>query len=73
MYPNPSNGIFNIKGGDSKVEKVIVFNSNGEVITELAPTHQGLMSLNLTEHIPGVYTIQIVSKSCLKTQKIILL
>lgn len=72
VFPNPSNGVFKIKGGDTKVEKVIVFNSNGEVVVLLTPNHNGVMSLDLSEYVSGVYTIQTVSKSGFKTRKIIL-
>jgi len=68
IYPNPSNGIFNISGADASYQ-VIVTNAQGQIVY-----NQKLSSdrLDLTNQPTGVYFIKLIGNNQTVTQKIVI-
>lgn len=66
IYPNPSNGIFNISS-DVAIDVVSVYNSLGQKILETNNAQ-----FDLSQHLKGIYFAQIDSQGKKLTHKIIL-
>jgi hypothetical protein len=58
IYPNPSEGIFNIEG--QNIRKVEVFNAFGQLVYS-KDMENGLMMIDLTNRAAGIYLIQIIT------------
>ena len=58
VYPNPSDGVFNIDG--QNIRKVEVFNVLGQPVYS-KDMENGLMMIDLTDHAAGIYLVRIVS------------
>ncbi|WP_299115356.1 aryl-sulfate sulfotransferase [uncultured Winogradskyella sp.] len=65
IYPNPSNGIFNINS-KLNIDKVEVYNTLGKKIYDTK-----LSKVNLSEQIDGIYFLKIYSDSKVISKKII--
>jgi len=66
IYPNPSNGIFNIEMPAFIEDKfnISVFNSLGQVIFQTSKTNsQEVFSLDLQDEPVGVYFIQMKTQN----------
>jgi len=65
IYPNPSNGVFNVQSNDASIT---VINLQGQIV------HQALIGGNTTldlSHLgKGVYYLQVVSENSVKLEKI---
>jgi hypothetical protein len=73
VYPNPSDGNFNmdlqpIKGD---VKQVIVYDQVGKKVTTFQPSASLIVSLHLPE-IPGIYYVQVITTEGTAAQKIII-
>ena len=68
VYPNPSDGIFNIEG--QNIRKVEVFNAFGQPVFS-EETGIGFMKLDLTNRAAGVYLIRIVTDGGIWSHQII--
>jgi photosystem II stability/assembly factor-like uncharacterized protein len=73
VYPNPSDGNFNmdlqpIKGN---VKQVIVYDEVGKKVTNFQPVASLIVSLHLPE-ISGIYYVQVITKEGTAAQKIII-
>jgi len=66
IYPNPTDGIVNIKSENLK--KIKVFTLNGKIIKEYNPKNQ----IDLSEISKGIYIIKLISESGVLTDKIII-
>jgi hypothetical protein len=75
IYPNPSNGVFNLDIDNPNSSELIIsiFNSLGQkvYITELHAI-KAFERINLRSMEPGVYSIQLVSGGLIKTTKLVL-
>lgn len=69
VYPNPTDGKFNVKGGHGRM-RIEVYNSSGKLVT-------GSESLSRDDEISivgepsGIYFVRIITSACVVTQKII--
>lgn len=65
VYPNPSNGIFNLELdlSDSKVAEITVFDANGKVVYYINEINkmQKLMQIDLSNEASGMYFIKVVT------------
>jgi len=68
IYPNPSEGIFNIEG--QNIRKVEVFNAFGQSVYS-EETRNGFMKLDLTNRAAGIYLIRIVTNEGILNHQII--
>lgn len=58
IYPNPSDGILNIKAANTKIERLDIYNSQGSKllkVNQLKETYQ----MDLTQYPDGIYFIQL--------------
>lgn len=58
VYPNPSDGIFNIEG--QNIRKIEVFNAFGQPVCS-KKTENGFVKIDLTDCAAGIYLIRIVT------------
>lgn len=58
VYPNPSEGLFNLEG--QGIRKVEVFNAFGQLILS-KEMENGFMQVDLTRHSSGVYLLHIIT------------
>jgi hypothetical protein len=68
VYPNPSDGIFNIEG--QNIRKVEVFNAFGQPVYS-KETENGFMKLDLTDCAVGIYLIRIITDNGVLNHQII--
>ena len=60
IYPNPSNGVFNIRGSKTNVQKIEAFNQLGEKIYESVPENfQDIIPVDISENPSGIYLLVI--------------
>jgi trimeric autotransporter adhesin len=70
VFPNPSNGMFNIQLGENNTDATIsVFNVVGELVYNSAITSTNA-EINLSNRAPGIYTAIVKSAAGTKTQKL---
>lgn len=70
IFPNPSNGSFQIENTQSKVETIEIFNAFGALVYEkTVNSNQISMNLNVPD---GIYFIYIIYKEGITTKKIII-
>ena len=68
VYPNPSEGLFNIEG--QNIRKVEVFNALGQPVYT-KKTENELMTIDLTGHAAGIYLIRIVTDSGIWSHQVV--
>ena len=68
VYPNPSEGIFNIEG--QGIRKVEVFNAFGQTVHS-EETENGIVQLDLTNRAAGIYLVRILTADGILNQQII--
>jgi len=66
LYPNPTTGILNI--GNENIDKIILFDINGKMISEIKPKSQ----IDLSIFTKGIYMIKLISQKRILTGKIII-
>lgn len=66
LYPNPTNGILNI--GNENLEKILVCDVSGKVVSEFAPTSQ----IDLSNFSKGIYLIKLLSNKEIIVDKIVI-
>jgi len=69
IYPNPSNGLLNIRGLETAVE-ITISNAQGQMIYKSNISESGI--LDLSAQPKGVYFIKLVGDESMKVQKVIL-
>jgi hypothetical protein len=70
VFPNPSNGIVNIRTAELEVYNVEVLNVTGELVrTERI---NGTSTMDLTDLAKGVYTVRVSNASGIMTQRVTL-
>jgi hypothetical protein len=72
LYPNPTNGIFNVTLPSSIIKAEIeICNSTGALIYKRLATN-ALNTVDLTNQLPGLYFIKVISENrTIASQKII--
>ena len=73
VYPNPSNGFFNITSKELKVEEIEIFNQLGERIYLAACQPTNYLTVNLLNQASGIYYIKIKSGERLASKIITIL
>jgi hypothetical protein len=68
IYPNPSEGIFNVEG--QNIRKIEVFNAFGQAVYA-KDTEDGLMTIDLTNCATGVYTLRLIKGDKTMVRKIV--
>jgi M6 family metalloprotease-like protein len=72
IYPNPSNGIFNIKSIEGLYREIFITDISGKVVY-CAPTFTGThLLINLTDKPNGIYLLHLKTKSETLLEKIII-
>ena len=72
IYPNPSNGIFNLEyGNDSKLNQVNVYDGFGKMI--LSFNEEDLKTIDLSSYNSGVYFLEIITEQETISKKITLI
>ncbi|WP_298117969.1 T9SS type A sorting domain-containing protein [Flavobacterium sp.] len=69
IYPNPSNGIFNIASGNLSIEKVEVYDVTGKVIKSNSTGNNS--SIDLTDASSGIYFVKITANEQSTVKRII--
>ena len=72
VYPNPSNGIFNLDIDAESVESIEVMDMTGKIVQVELSNVANNYSLNLANKPAGVYTVKVVSNNTIGIQKITL-
>ena len=63
MWPNPANNVLKVENKSNFiVEKVMVLNMQGQVITESAPQNNRSFSVDLNNINDGMYLVKIITK-----------
>ena len=73
IYPNPSNGIFNIEFEDQQAQQVMVSDVMGRIVFEsqLKASSEERFTLDLTNQAPGVYIITLIYGNRSEQHKVI--
>jgi uncharacterized protein len=59
LFPNPCKNILKIKPGKVNIDKIKIFNGNGNKILEEKPgTYSGVYSINTKDLSPGIYLLE---------------
>jgi len=66
LFPNPTNGILNI--GNENLEKILVCDVSGKVLSEFAPNSQ----IDLSNLSKGIYLIKLLSNKEIIVDKIVI-
>lgn len=57
IVPNPTNGQFFVTLGSNHIDKIEVYNSLGEKVTEI----NNAQTVNLSNYSPGIYFVRVFS------------
>ena len=68
VYPNPSNGVFNVQGQD--VRKVEVFNAFGQVVVSEEISNDNLQ-IDLSRYADGCYMLRVVTDNGITNSQLI--
>ena len=68
IYPNPSNGLFNIS--DSNIESIEVYNITGKLVMQ-QQVNADNATIDLTNYAKGIYTLKTYTNSIVKSNKLI--
>ncbi len=69
IYPNPSNGIINVKSGEN-IHRVEVINTSGQIIySQLVDNYNA--GFDLSEHAKGVYFLKVYTNKDVSVHKLI--
>ncbi len=72
VYPNPNNGIFTVQLNMDELAKISVLNVLGEKVYETKTiAGSATMDINLSEALPGIYTVRIETGKGTVNKKII--
>ncbi len=75
IFPNPTNGIINLKLSHKKAYQVSVFNTLGQIVLIRNITggpNEQQVQIDLAREAKGLYTIQILSENQKLTRKVVL-
>ena len=69
IYPNPSNGIFNISYGNAKISSIEVFDLTGKIIVSKKEIQENSIDLSNTQ--TGIYFVKIATDNQTTVKRII--
>lgn len=70
VYPNPTNGQFNISCNDEKAKDILVYDMAGRLVYSQLQTTQTQIAIDLSGEPKGLYLIQVVNGEEIQTAKI---
>jgi hypothetical protein len=70
VFPNPSNGVVNIRTAELEVYNVEVMNVTGELVRTVRIN--GTSTMDLTDLAKGVYTVRVSNANGIMTQRVTL-
>ena len=73
IYPNPANNNILIKHQQGINQKLYIFNSLGEVISEFSVSADGDLFVNISNLPVGIYFCKMISGTLTKTEKFIII
>jgi hypothetical protein len=68
VYPNPVNDILHIRSGEATIEKVEIYNLNGQLVK--AKSNQ-IETINMSNLQSGMYLLKLYSNDASKTVKLL--
>ena len=71
LFPNPTNGIFQINGQESAIEKVEITDMNGKTVYTWAGKKMNVQ-VDIHEFAKGIYTVKIAAGKTTSLEKLIL-
>jgi len=71
IYPNPTNGQFNIFLKNNDINRIIIWDSQGKVILERNVVNSNNVNIDLSDRPKGLYLINIYSNTDVDKLKII--
>ncbi|MCK5136236.1 MAG: T9SS type A sorting domain-containing protein [Bacteroidales bacterium] len=64
VFPNPTNGMLYIENVDFKVNAIQIYRIDGNEIVSVVPVmNESLLSIDLSDHTPGVYGLRLITDS----------
>ena len=73
IYPNPTDDVLNIDLKGASVQQIRIADIQGREIKTLAPgNNQSIITLPVSDFIPGVYFVQLISGADVVTKKVII-
>ncbi len=71
VYPNPSNGVFNISKNDlTSISKIRVFDTNAKLLKEIDTKNDEAIAVNLSQYATGLYFMEIITEKDKMIKKI---
>lgn len=62
VYPNPGNGVFNFASAEN-IESIMIYNSLGEIISEVQNVHSKFYSADISNESNGMYFYSIITSA----------
>jgi|GEM_PF-1920850 len=73
IWPNPSNGIFNVAVPETEnLQQLEILNMEGRLIRSMQQASGAQLSVDITGQAPGIYFVKIRTDKGFRTQKIVL-
>ena len=72
IYPNPSNGVFNLSTGHSGPINLFVYDVTGKIIFESNSENYQFMEINLSNRSKGLYTLKVQIDLNFVTKKLVI-
>lgn len=70
LSPNPGNGLFRVEAGTARSGMITVADATGRVLQQVL--YNGSRTLDLTEHVPGMYFVTLSTDNTVVTGKVII-
>ena len=71
IFPNPATDQITINSGNSEINKIKIFNLQGQQLIEINEPFKGLKTIDLSEFSKGNYFIQLMNDNIITTKEII--
>jgi len=74
VYPNPSNGLFNLEvnNADKKDVQVEIINTNGQLVYSTMFNNNTLQQMDLSKQPKGIYFVKVQGANIMKVEKLII-
>ncbi len=73
IYPNPTDGIFNISAGENSIDAVEIYDFTGKKVYNKSTNNNAnkINSVDISSFSKGVYLLRVISKDLVKTSQLI--
>lgn len=61
IWPNPATDVLYIESGNEKIDHIILYNSNGQLLQDISTSEISKISLDITQLPAGLYFIQVIT------------